>query len=119
MQVIFGKQQKETLGDKFTILELDTFMQEGLPEPVTAYAVIGANDTAVEELSVMDNHTRLHNDMLKEYRNGNWHYCKEALGHLRGKWRKNLDSFYDEFESRINELSAKDLPDGWDGVIHK
>lgn len=118
MQVIFGTQQKELLGDKFTFLELDTFMQDGLDAPLTAYAVIGADETAVEELSTLDNQTRLHNTMLIEYRKGNWNYCQQALEHLKGKWRKNLDSFYDELDSRINKLSEQKLPDGWDGIVH-
>lgn len=119
MQVIFGNEAKEALGDKFTFLELDTFLEDGLPQPITAYAVIGGENMVIDELPMLDNHARLHNDMLKEYKKGNFTYCHQALEHLKGKWRKELDSFYEIFEARIKELETTDLPAGWDGTIRR
>ena len=119
MQVVFGKNSKESLGDRFTFLELDTFYQEGLVEPLTAYAVIGAEDINLEELSTLDNFTRIHNDMLKEYKKQNWAYCHQALEHLKGRWRKNLDSFYEIFEARIKDLENTNLSADWDGIVRK
>lgn len=119
MYVIFGKDTVNKLGDKFTYLELDTFMEEGLESPVTAFAVISMDDVRLEEIPLLDNYSRMHNDMLKEYRKGNFNYCQQAMEHLRGRWQKQLDSFYDEFEQRIKRLESEPLPEGWDGTIHK
>lgn len=119
MYVIFGKDSTDKLGDKFTYLELDTFMQEGLESPVTAFAVISMDDMKLEEIPLLDNYSRIHNDMLKEYRKGNFNYCHQAMEHLRGRWQSQLDSFYDEFEQRIKKLETEPLPDGWDGIVHK
>lgn len=119
MYVIFGRETVDKLGDKFTYLELDTFMEEGLGSPVTAFAVIGMEDMKLDEIPLLDNYTRLHNEMLNEYRKGNFDYCHQAMEHLRGKWQQKLDSFYDEFEKRIKELEKGPLPDGWDGIVHK
>jgi len=118
MKVVFGSEMKDMLGDKFTFLELDTFIEED-KEPVTAYAVIGSSDVTIDEIPIMENHAKLHNDMLKEYKKRNWSYCHQALEHLKGKWRNSLDSFYEVFESRINGLEKQNLPSDWDGTVTK
>ena len=117
MHVIFGKETKDSLGDKFTFLELDTFVSSDLPEPLTAYAVIGGEGISVDDIPMLENYERLHNTMIKEYKQRNWNYCHQALEHLKGRWRNELDSFYEVFESRIKDLETKDLPVDWDGTI--
>ena len=119
MQVVFGEQMKEELGDRFTLLELDTFTQEGLSEPITAYAVIGGSDVQLQDLPTLENFSNIHNTMLVEYRRKNWNYCHQAMAHLKGKWGGQLDSFYDEFSDRIKKLEQSELSAEWNGVIHK
>jgi len=119
MQVIFGKQQADTLRDKFTLLELDTFMQDGLSEPITVYAVMGIADLQLPEIPNMAGLIDVHNTMIKEYRKRNWSFCHQALEHLYGKWGGQLDSFYKIFEDRIKDLENKDLPGDWEGTIAK
>lgn len=119
MQVIFGEEQKELLSDRFTILELDTFKESNMDEPITAYAVISADNINLDDVTLLDNLMRLHNTMMLEYRKRNWDYCHQALEHLKGKWNKDLDSFYDAFHSRIQELEKSKLPDSWDGIVYK
>lgn len=117
MQVIFGKQQADSLRDKFTLLELDTFTQDGLPEPLTTYAVVSTADLQLQDIPNLVGLTDVHNTMLKEYKKRNWSFCHQALEHLHGKWGGQLDSFYKIFEDRIKELENKDLPSDWDGTI--
>ena len=117
MQVIFGKQQADSLKDKFTLLELDTFTQAGLTEPITTYAVVGITDLNLQDIPAMPGLVDVHNTMLKEYRKRNWSFCHQALEHLQGKWGGQLDSFYKIFEDRIKDLENKDLPNDWDGTI--
>lgn len=119
MLVVFGKEVAEKLRDRMTVLELDTFMQDGLKEPITAYAVIEMSDIPLQEIPQMENMVTLHNTMWTEYRAKRFGFCEQALEHLRGKWKGTLDSFYIEFESRIKDLMATQLPENWTGVIYK
>lgn len=119
MLVVFGKETAEKLKDRMTVLELDTFMQDGLNEPVTAYAVIEVEDIPLQELPQLENMTLLHNTMWTEYKARRFSFCEQAMEHLRGKWKGTLDSFYDEFGTRINNLKQSQLDENWSGVIYK
>ena len=118
MLVVFGKETAEKLRDRMTVLELDTFMQDGLNEPVTAYAVIEVEDIPLQELPQLENMTLLHNTMWVEYRARRFNFCEQAMEHLRGKWKGTLDSFYDEFGTRINTLKVSQLDENWSGIIY-
>lgn len=119
MLVVFGKDSADKLKDRMTILELDTFMQDGLAEPITAYAVIEVEDIPLQELPQLENMTILHNTMWVEYRAQRFNFCEQAMEHLRGKWKGTLDSFYEEFGHRINDLKKSKLPENWSGIIYK
>jgi hypothetical protein len=119
MLVVFGKETAEKLRDRMTVLELDTFMQDGLVDPVTAYAVIEVEDIPLQELPQLENMTLLHNTMWTEYRARRFGFCEHAMEHLRGKWKGTLDSFYEEFGTRINNLKESQLDENWSGVIYK
>jgi hypothetical protein len=119
MLVVFGKDSADKLRDRMTILELDTFMQDGLAEPITAYAVIEVEDIPLQELPQLENMTILHNTMWVEYRAQRFNFCEQAMEHLRGKWKGTLDSFYEELGHRINDLKKSKLPENWSGIIYK
>lgn len=119
MLVIFDNELAESLKDKMTILELDTFMEDGLESPVTAYAVMAVEDIPLTEISNLENIVKLHNTMLVEYRNRRFDYCNQALEHLKGKWSGKLDSFYDAFEERISALDPNTLSEDWNGIVYK
>ncbi len=119
MLVVFGTEVAEKLKDRLTILELDTFMQTGLSEPVTAYAVIEFSDIPMHEITQLENMTKLHNTMWIEYKAKRFNFCEQAIEHLRGKWKGTLDSFYDEFSNRIKDLKTSNLDENWDGIIYK
>lgn len=119
MLVVFGKENADKLKDKMTVLELDTFMQAGLDQPITVYAVIEADDIPLDDLPQLHHMTSIHNAMFAEYRAKRWGYCEQAMEHLRGKWKGTLDSFYEDFSKRIENLKNSDLDENWDGVIYK
>jgi hypothetical protein len=119
MLVVFGKETADKLKERMTILELDTFMQPGLDEPVTAYAVIEVHDIPLQELPQLENMTMLHNTMWVEYNARRFDFCEHAMEHLRGKWKGTMDSFYDEFGARIQKLKQSNLDENWSGVIYK
>lgn len=119
MLVVFGKENADKLRDRMTVLELDTFMQSGLENPITVYAVIEMEDIPVQDLPQLENLAKMHNTMWEEYRARRFSYCEQAMEHLRGRWKGVLDSFYEEFGSRIMNLQDSDIPENWDGVIYK
>lgn len=117
MKVIFGKQVAESLADRMTILELDTFFQPGLVDPITVYAVLENTSVPFPEIPVIEKQRELHNTMMLEYRQRNWNYCEQALEHLLGKWGSELDSFYQELSTRIAILKQTTLPEDWTGIV--
>ena len=117
MKVIFGKQVAESLGDRMTILELDTFFQPGLVDAITVYAVLENTSVPFQEIPVIEKQQELHNTMMLEYRQRNWKYCEQALEHLVGKWGGELDSFYDDLAARITKLKETKLPNDWTGIV--
>lgn len=117
MKVIYGKQTAEVLAKRTTVLELDTFFQAGLAEPITAYAVIEANNIPLQEIPIIDKTINLHNSMMIEYRKRNWNFCEQAIENLTGKWGGEIDSFYTIFSDRISELKESELPENWSGVV--
>jgi hypothetical protein len=119
MLVVFGKENADKLKEHHTILELDTFMQDGLENPITAYAVLQFEDIPLNEIPQLENMTTLHNTMWEEYRARRFNFCEQAIEHLRGKWKGTLDSFYDEFGKRIKDLVNTKLDENWTSIIHK
>jgi len=117
MKVIFGKHAALALTEKITLLELDTFFQPGMNEPITAYAVLDTTDIPIQEMLHMEKTIELHNTMMQEYRQQNWNYCEQALEHLLGKWGGNIDSFYQEITNRIVTLKKTNLPADWTGIV--
>ena len=117
MKVIFGKDAADSVSDRMTLLELDTFFQAGLVEPITAYAVVDNQSISLQEIPTLENFKNLHNNLMLEYRQKNWNYCEQAIEHLRGRWKGELDSFYDEMILRIDRLKETKLNDDWNGII--
>lgn len=117
MKVIFGKEAVESISDRMTLLELDTFFQPGLVEPITAYAVVDNQSISLQEIPTLENFKNLHNNLMAEYRKKNWNYCEQAIEHLQGRWKGELDSFYEEMLQRIDRLKETKLNDDWNGII--
>lgn len=117
MKVIFGKEVATAVDNRMTVLELDTFFQAGLENPVTAYAVLENTSIPIMEIAHIEKSVELHNTMMLEYRQQNWTYCEQALEHLTGKWGGEIDSFYNELSERIAKLKTVKLSDDWTGIV--
>lgn len=117
MNIILGKENFDELNDKYTVLELDTLLFSGSPAPVTAYCLV--EKVGLEEFVTLDRFRELHNNMMRNYRLKNWKYCEDALEHLMGKWRGELNSFYDDLAKRIRDYKENDPGESWTGVIEK
>lgn len=117
MHIIFGKEQAQQLASKYTVLELDTF-QFGLNGPiVTAYCTV--ETVPFEELAKLESITKQHGDLLINYGLRNWSACLTAIKELKGLWRGELDTFYQDLEKRIQDFVTSSPPADWTPVILK
>ena len=117
MNIILGKENLETVDKRYVVLELDTIMIKGSTDPVTAYCLI--DQLPLNEIPVAAEYSELHHNLLRNYRKRNWKYCEDAIEHLRGRWRGEVDSFYDSLTGRIQDLQTATLGPDWTGVVDK
>ncbi len=100
MWIIVGKEAADKLVGNYTILELET--HDSAQGPVTAYCVVEAEKIPLMDIPNIAHHKALHNEFVKEYRNGNYKFCKDAAEHLIGLFGGEVDSFYQEIIQRID-----------------
>jgi hypothetical protein len=117
MHIIFGKEQATELAEKYTVLELDTFQigQEG--PVVTAYCVL--ESIPLEEMLTLAESKFLHEQLVKEYHQRHWKQCLELLPQLEKKWNRELDSFYQDLKSRVEQNAVCDPGPTWSPIIIK
>ena len=113
MNIIFGDRVAELAQEKYTVLELDTFLVGD--QTATAYAVV--EKIPLLEMTNLSHYKDLHDNLMREYQKRNWNYCEDAIGHLQGRWSTDLDSFYSELYQRIQNLKTQSLSDDWTGAI--
>jgi hypothetical protein len=117
MNIIFGTEMAQQAQERYTVLELDTLNLMQTDESVTAYCLV--ETIPIEEMPAVESLKELHQNLMVEYRKRNWRYCEDAIAHLTGKWRGELDSFYGELHQRITNLKQTDLPEDWTGQLEK
>jgi len=117
MNIIFDTENIESIKDNHVVLELDTFNITSKNQIVTAYCVVG--NIPLMEFSQLVSNIELHNNLMKNYQQQNWDYCEQAIGELHGKWNGELDSFYVDLLTRINNLKTTDLDITWNGFIER
>ena len=104
------------LRSKYLVLELDTLeLSDG--NTIATYAVVDKDCIVLQEITILDNLKRLHEGLIRNYHKRNWKYCRDAIEHLQGKFKGELDSFYAEFLTRIEILENAELPSDWTGNI--
>jgi hypothetical protein len=113
MYIVFGNKDIQGLDEKYLILELDTFNISS--EIIPTYCVVDSKFINISSLKIK----KLHENLIKNYKIGNWKFCTDAIRHLRGEFSGELDSFYDVLLERVSMLSKTHLPDAWDGVIQR
>ena len=117
MNIIFGLESVTPFEERYTVLELDTFLLHPTDEVVTAYCLV--ETIPVQEMPAIESLKDLHLNLMAEYRKRNWRYCEDAIAHLTGKWGGEVDSFYSELLQRIMTLKQSDLPEDWTGRLDK
>ena len=117
MHIIFGKDQADELANKYTVLELDTFKFGPRGPLVTAYCTV--ETIPFEELARLESTKKQHTDLMINYGLRNWSACLTAIKELKGLWRGELDSFYQDLENRIQGYVISQPPADWTPVIQK
>lgn len=116
MNIIFGRENALSLGEKYTVLELDTIK---LPNGQQVTAFCAVENIPITDMPKIDSMRSLHENLLINYRKKDWNYCTQALEHLIGFWGQELDTFYMNISSRIASYTEQDPGEGWDGVLDK
>lgn len=117
MNIIFGIESVKPFEERYTVLELDTFVLHPTNEVLTAYCLV--ETIPIEEMSKIENLKQQHLNLMVEYRKRNWNYCEDTIEHLTGKWGGELDTFYSELLQRIQNLKKEELPQDWTGHVDK
>ena len=115
MNIILGRENIEQAQEKYTVLELDTLLINDAADPVTAYCLI--EQVPIDQIAGIDQFRDLHHNLMANYRKRNWKFCEDAIEHLKGHWRGELDSFYDIMLQRIADYRLQDPGADWTGVI--
>jgi len=110
MNIIFGDENINQLEEKYIVLELDTFRVQDKLTPT--YCVIDSAN--IGNIKTVESNTDLHRNLIKNYKKGDFNFCNQAIGHLRGKFNGELDTFYDEVAKRISSFPSDEE---WDSVI--
>ena len=116
MKIIFN-QDVSRLGDKFILLELDSFIDQEKNQLVPAYCLI--EQIPMDEYATLEAYKETHHNLLCYYRQRHWTYCEHAIEKLMGKWNGELDSFYSNLLERIQQHQASPPDDQWTGYIEK
>lgn len=114
MNIIFGNAVKE-LPDGYTVLELDTIRLQPSDKVFTSYCAV--EQIPIAEFALLDANKKIHFEMMEQYRKRNWNYCQQAILNLKGLWNREVDSFYDDIQTRVSEFQINPPPAGWDGIL--
>lgn len=117
MNIILETEVTADIKEKYTLLELDTFLKTGTGERVKSYCVLTNEDVTLQEIAQIENNKELHANLMKNYHKQDWNFCEQAISHLQGKWKGECDSFYSILGKRIQELKAQELTEDWDSAI--
>lgn len=115
MHIILGEQHAQTISDKYVVLELDSFRSGHHHDPVPVFCVI--ENVPIHELPEVVTYRSLHQQLIINYRAGNWPFCENALQYLQGRWNGEVDSFYEIMCVRIQEQQQAPCDSTWNAVI--
>ena len=117
MYIIFGEHQAQEASKKYTVLELDTV--RFIPSKLVAVAYAVVENVPIEDLPKLSFQTELHQNLMENYRKQDWSFCEQAIENLVGCFGGELDSFYIELNSRINNYKKNDLENKWDYMLER
>lgn len=115
MHIILGDQITAEVADKYIVLELDSFEVKGRDGTVSAYCLV--ENVPLQELPEVEQFRDLHAQMIRNYREGKWKFCEDALEHLMGRWNGEVDSFYKDLQARLPNLQTQSSAKDWTATL--
>jgi len=112
MNIIFSD-AADSVANNYTKLELDTI--QVADKTITAYCLV--EHIPLAEFPMVEHNKKNHATLIEQYQQRNWNYCIQAIETLLGKWDGEVDTFYNELQTRIEEFKQNPPPDNWNGVI--
>lgn len=117
MNIIMGRENAARIGEKYTVLELDTLCLDPNQDPVTAYCLI--ETTNINDLVILDTLKEHHARLMQNYKTRQWHQCLQDIESLRGSWSGQVDSFYEEIDGRLRKYLETDPGESWNPILNK
>ena len=116
MNIIFGDAVNQ-VADTHTVLELDTFKLMPSGQFVKTYCVI--DNLPLAEFPQLEANKKIHHQLIEQYRQQNWEFCRSAVHSLTGCWNGEMDTFYQHLADRVDEYAENSPGANWTGVIVK
>jgi hypothetical protein len=116
MNIIFGDAVAQVAGTH-TVLELDTFKLMPSEQLVKSYCVI--DNLPLAEFPQLEANKKIHQQLIEQYRQQNWEFCRSAVHSLTGCWNGEMDTFYQHLADRVDEYAENSPGANWTGVIVK
>jgi hypothetical protein len=98
MQIIFGEEVAEEIRLRHVVLELETFVVDGISK--TAFCVVPA-ELLITEMHDIERLCRLHEATIEALKRNDKNTVLDGISHLRGHFGGELNSFYDIIANRI------------------
>ena len=112
--IVLGPVTAERVEGTYWTMELDCIAVKGKKEGVTIYTVF-YNPVDAEKPKWLED-KEAHNQMLKLYRQQKWKDAILAVNRLKGSFNGQMDSYYDHWLERIEDMQQAGLTKDWDGV---
>ena len=115
VKTIIGEDTAKEINDMFAVLELDKIAVKGKTEGVKIFTVLGEHKWWNENSNYILE-TQQHDKMLALYRQKHFAMAARLAESLIGSFRGIMDSYYENWIERCEEMKSKELPDDWDGT---
>ena len=102
MQIIFGRENAKELQERYLVVELETFHTGD--RAIETFCVVPTEAISFADMPHLESYRQQHQDFLDALNSQNYAICKELYPQLKGRWKGELDSFYDTIMQRIKNL---------------